>query len=101
MAADKMSSMIVAQRRAANASGAAFRSSYDAMGGGEAMNVWTAQGLSQADHVHLTRAGYNRLADYFYQDLTLAFGNAVFFFQAEDGIRDVAVTGVQTCALPI
>src|SRR2546429_2038248 len=26
---------------------------------------------------------------------------ALFFFQAEDGIRDVAVTGVQTCALPI
>src|SRR5205809_8053938 len=26
---------------------------------------------------------------------------SVFFFQAEDGIRDVAVTGVQTCALPI
>src|SRR2546429_2612201 len=24
-----------------------------------------------------------------------------FFFQAEDGIRDVAVTGVPTCALPI
>src|SRR2546422_11653366 len=24
-----------------------------------------------------------------------------FFFQAEDGIRDVAVTGVQTCALPL
>src|SRR5687768_4412313 len=24
-----------------------------------------------------------------------------FFFQAEDGIRGVAVTGVQTCALPI
>src|SRR5258708_11672527 len=42
----------------------------------------------------------------------LAFGNAtqelgksslcmVFFFQAEDGIRDDLVTGVQTCALPI
>src|SRR2546429_3169391 len=30
-------------------------------------------------------------------DLVLFF----FFFQAEDGIRDVAVTGVQTCALPI
>src|SRR2546429_5671728 len=27
--------------------------------------------------------------------------NLYFFFQAEDGIRDVAVTGVQTCALPI
>src|SRR5256885_9255384 len=26
---------------------------------------------------------------------------ACFFFQAEDGIRDYKVTGVQTCALPI
>ncbi|ESE43079.1 hypothetical protein SHD_0283, partial [Shewanella decolorationis S12] len=25
----------------------------------------------------------------------------IFFFQAEDGIRDHCVTGVQTCALPI
>src|SRR5205085_5531334 len=30
-------------------------------------------------------------------DLMLIF----FFFQAEDGIRDLTVTGVQTCALPI
>src|SRR5205085_6325647 len=30
-------------------------------------------------------------------DLELFF----FFFQAEDGIRDLTVTGVQTCALPI
>ena len=28
-------------------------------------------------------------------------GGGVFFFQAEDGIRDIGVTGVQTCALPI
>src|SRR2546430_12341924 len=27
--------------------------------------------------------------------------SAIFFFQAEDGIRDLTVTGVQTCALPI
>src|SRR5690349_22454686 len=27
--------------------------------------------------------------------------NIYFFFQAEDGIRDLYVTGVQTCALPI
>ena len=27
--------------------------------------------------------------------------NDSFFFQAEDGIRDHCVTGVQTCALPI
>src|SRR5256886_6316849 len=31
----------------------------------------------------------------------LARGSYVFFFQAEDGIRDLTVTGVQTCALPI
>src|SRR5206468_7076514 len=36
--------------------------------------------------------GQQRLADGF-----LSF----FFFQAEDGIRDLIVTGVQTCALPI
>src|SRR5260221_727153 len=28
-------------------------------------------------------------------------GGVLFFFQAEDGIRDHCVTGVQTCALPI
>ena len=28
-------------------------------------------------------------------------GCGFFFFQAEDGIRDTSVTGVQTCALPI
>src|SRR3954449_13634919 len=37
--------------------------------------------------------------------LFLAFKNSIyidfFFFQAEDGIRDESVTGVQTCALPI
>src|SRR5205809_3832373 len=33
--------------------------------------------------------------------LRLFFFCFCFFFQAEDGIRDVAVTGVQTCALPI
>src|SRR2546427_9217996 len=31
----------------------------------------------------------------------LALMYPVFFFQAEDGIRDLTVTGVQTCALPI
>src|SRR3712207_6872186 len=33
--------------------------------------------------------------------LTMAARAGVFFFQAEDGIRDIGVTGVQTCALPI
>src|SRR5215203_2438830 len=30
-----------------------------------------------------------------------AIRGTFFFFQAEDGIRDIGVTGVQTCALPI
>src|SRR2546426_633854 len=33
--------------------------------------------------------------------LLVALMVAFFFFQAEDGIRDYKVTGVQTCALPI
>src|SRR5205807_6481421 len=32
---------------------------------------------------------------------TICFFFVFFFFQAEDGIRDYKVTGVQTCALPI
>src|SRR5258707_2854048 len=35
-----------------------------------------------------------------FQDVTVA-RLLTFFFQAEDGIRDIGVTGVQTCALPI
>src|SRR2546430_3288424 len=35
----------------------------------------------------------NVIDDVYYDDF--------FFFQAEDGIRDLTVTGVQTCALPI
>src|SRR6266581_2834444 len=33
--------------------------------------------------------------------MRMPFRRFVFFFQAEDGIRDGRVTGVQTCALPI
>src|SRR5947209_17729824 len=34
-------------------------------------------------------------------DATSIVMGVFFFFQAEDGIRDIGVTGVQTCALPI
>src|SRR5256886_5714411 len=33
--------------------------------------------------------------------LASVYVSCLFFFQAEDGIRDLTVTGVQTCALPI
>src|SRR5256886_11755364 len=35
------------------------------------------------------------------RDLCTVVVLCLFFFQAEDGIRDLTVTGVQTCALPI
>src|SRR5205807_7162505 len=37
----------------------------------------------------------------FFVNYCLVFVFFFFFFQAEDGIRDYKVTGVQTCALPI
>jgi len=41
------------------------------------------------------------LSSVFYSDVLLILFCSSFFFQAEDGIRDRDVTGVQTCALPI
>src|SRR5215204_9165 len=38
---------------------------------------------------------------FFFYFMGIAFFFFFFFFQAEDGIRDHCVTGVQTCALPI
>jgi lysophospholipase L1-like esterase len=69
LAVNRMPLMIEAQRRAAFEAGAAFWSAYAAMGGAGTMNTWAAQGLGQADRVHLTRGGYNRIGDRFYQEL--------------------------------
>src|SRR5207253_3698934 len=48
----------------------------------------------------------NSAIDFHYNKMHIALPNHqfyrfTFFFQAEDGIRDGHVTGVQTCALPI
>src|SRR5207245_8376355 len=40
------------------------------------------------------------MTELFWLATQFCFGR-LFFFQAEDGIRDATVTGVQTCALPI
>src|SRR6478735_3498171 len=48
------------------------------------------------DHLQLYSKYYSQLVN----AITKKVYN-VFFFQAEDGIRDYKVTGVQTCALPI
>src|SRR2546430_408982 len=66
------------------------------------------QGDADAKHVITVAGSYRRakavamnpIADD--ADRQVASVSAdVFFFQAEDGIRDLTVTGVQTCALPI
>src|SRR5690606_39810806 len=44
----------------------------------------------------------NHCIIYFFNFIYFVFNRrCYFFFQAEDGIRDFHVTGVQTCALPI
>src|SRR2546429_7985616 len=47
------------------------------------------------------RIAYLHEGRIYFQVTTSDIQQSSFFFQAEDGIRDVAVTGVQTCALPI
>src|SRR2546427_3331976 len=44
---------------------------------------------------------YAFTASFYYASCMLYYCSFFFFFQAEDGIRDLTVTGVQTCALPI
>src|SRR2546430_12654826 len=50
--------------------------------------------------VLVTRLWYLRQVDA-RRVLNTGISRDVIFFQAEDGIRDLTVTGVQTCALPI
>jgi lysophospholipase L1-like esterase len=69
----KMPAMIQAQRNAAIEAGAAFWSSYGAMGGAGSINTWASQGLAQGDRVHLSSAGYTRMGSMFYEDIIDAF----------------------------
>jgi lysophospholipase L1-like esterase len=69
----RFNSLVSAQRLAALDNSAGFWSAYDAMGGAGSMNSWIPRGLAQSDRVHLTGAGYARLADLLYEDLTRAW----------------------------
>src|SRR5258708_24977838 len=61
------------------------------------MSAWSCRGRASSPRVvgAWSRAGDMRVVAYY------ALFRVFFFFQAEDGIRDDLVTGVQTCALPI
>src|SRR5689334_24179469 len=51
--------------------------------------------------VLIERNGEGYTEEFYFLLMLLSFFFFFFFFQAEDGIRDGTVTGVQTCALPI
>src|SRR5256885_3452029 len=53
----------------------------------------------RVDQVCVTRQWMETCGVYLFMGQMLL--HSFFFFQAEDGIRDYKVTGVQTCALPI
>src|SRR2546430_869593 len=61
---------------------------------------WTYAGCVDSEDYKL----YDVSVSVVVMEIVLVGGSVVsfiFFFQAEDGIRDLTVTGVQTCALPI
>lgn len=69
----RLEALVNAERRAALANDAAFWSSFNAMGGVGSMSSWIGKGLAQPDRVHLTGAGYARMAELFYSDLMRAW----------------------------
>lgn len=66
--------LVEAQRKAAHATGCAFFSTYDWMGGRGAAEKWFRKGLVGTDFQHLTRKGANKLADAMYDALMTGVG---------------------------
>src|SRR5256886_3655090 len=67
-------------------------------GANYAMDVVGAARVDRLSHSNVIDSTVDMVHFYVYQ--RVQYGE-YFFFQAEDGIRDLTVTGVQTCALPI
>jgi lysophospholipase L1-like esterase len=61
--------IIAAQQRACRENRCAFWDARERMGGKGAMRDWVYAGLAQGDYVHLTVAGYRRMAEVLYQDI--------------------------------
>ncbi|MCI0489349.1 MAG: GDSL-type esterase/lipase family protein [Blastocatellia bacterium] len=66
-----MPALVRAQKRAAEKAGAAFWDMFQAMGGEGSISTWATLPvrLAQPDRVHLTRAGYARVAESLYAEL--------------------------------
>lgn len=65
--------LVEAQRKAARASGCAFFSTYDWMGGTGSAQKWFKRGLVGSDFTHLSRKGANKLADAVYDALMAGY----------------------------
>src|SRR5256885_5691051 len=57
--------------------------------------------MYEAMQKRVRRASFDRAIRRPGDSVVARLRHRIFFFQAEDGIRDYKVTGVQTCALPI
>src|SRR5256885_12244448 len=69
---------------------------------GEAMRIWMRSKLELLGSRPLRKSIIGSPSPLLFNVLGRAQGHLQsLFFQAEDGIRDYKVTGVQTCALPI
>src|SRR5579859_1968371 len=63
------------------------------------LNMTLYELLPSGEYLKLFEPAYEFRASYLHDPVNRRLLH--FFFQAEDGIRDLTVTGVQTCALPI
>ncbi|HEX4947552.1 MAG TPA: GDSL-type esterase/lipase family protein [Blastocatellia bacterium] len=73
----RLPALIATQREAALNEGAAFWNQFQAMGSANSINRWAnlSPKLAQKDRVHLTRAGYELIADALYAELMREFEN--------------------------
>jgi hypothetical protein len=66
--------LVAAQRKAAQAQGCAFFSTYDWMGGHGSAAKWFKKGLVSSDFQHLSKKGANKMADAVFEALLAGYG---------------------------
>lgn len=83
------------QKQVAADHGCAFFSLRRAMGGAGSMQKWVNDGFGNADHVHFTREGYEKLADLVINDLfaAYAYDAALVAAEAEAAVARLKPTG--------
>jgi lysophospholipase L1-like esterase len=85
---DGVDMIIAAQQEVSAANGCAFWDTRARMGGKGVMRQWVLAGLAQGDYVHLTAAGYRRMAEALFHDLMEQY-RAFAAAREEPGIEKV------------